>query len=72
MLLKDLAVTMVLIMKFIFSVLFRIMKIIFLVGTVGHSSQLKNRYLRKDIGELIVDSFSLSALTQIFAIRWAL
>lgn len=63
MFLKDLAVTIVLIMKSIFSVLFRITKIIFLVGAVGHTSHLKTRYLWKDTGELIVDSFFLSVLT---------
>lgn len=62
MLLKDPPVTLVLIMMCIFSVLFRIMKMILLVGAVGHPSHLKNRYLEKDIGELIADSFFLSVL----------
>lgn len=57
MLPKDLAVTLFLIMKCIFSVLFNIMKMILLVGAVGHSSHLKNRYLRKDIRYLILGSF---------------
>lgn len=59
--LEDRAATMVLIMKSIFSVLFRIMKMIFLVGAVGHSSHLKNRYLGR-IQESNCRHFFLSVL----------